>query len=275
MSLFFFSLLALVHAKVVPINVEWTSIYPVSSYIEPGDVVKFYANNPAEAHYVVSIPSNFAGFNFTGPINSGPQPGVFTFNVTLVDDLSQQGFFWADLYNPSIGGFGVIYVRRTNDVKVPWTLFETAPPAASSPPYLLNTIYPYSVTVQVNQRVVWNASAEPYLNHPVYFTDKQFHAVVGGPYGHPLVLNRNAHFFAWFFTIPGRYNYICGVHATMNGTVQVCNGNHCPTTVQVWPNYLDGTGNGNGNGNGHGNGNGNGNGDGDGDDDGSGSGNDD
>jgi len=202
-----------------PVDVTWNAIFPSSVYLQPGDVINFFATNASEAHWIVQVLPDFSGQNFTGPLTGVPQPGVFSYNVTITDDMSN-GLPWADLLNPDTAGFGIVYVARPTDVFVNWTVFLTHPPSLSN--YALDTKYPYNITVTEGQRVVWDSSLEPRLNHVVYFTDLQWQASIGCPWAHPWVSNRNFKYFVWTFTQVGTYRYICGVHTSMRGTVKVC-----------------------------------------------------
>jgi len=228
-------LLSVLHAAVVRVDVSWNAIFPSSSWLQPGDILQFYGTNASESHEILTILPDFSGPNLTGQINSGPQPGIFTFNVTITDDRSQQGILWADVLNPASAGFGIVYVARTNDVFINWTVFQTHPPSDSG--FALNSQYPLQVNITRGQRVVWDASLEPLLNHAVFFADRLFHATIGCPFNHPLVSNRNFHRFAWQFDLLGKFNFICGVHFSMNGTVSVCAGpgTGCLNIVRTCP----------------------------------------
>jgi len=223
--------LASFEAAVHRIDVTWDAIYPVSAYIQPGDVLTFFGTNPAEAHWIVTVVPDFSAPNLTGPINSGVQSGVFEWNVTLVEDHSQ-GFVWVDLLNPDTSGFGIAYIARSNDVFIQWTVFKTHPPALSN--FALDDKYPFTTTIRVGQRVVWNSTLESHLNHEVLFTNRRFQASIGCPFAHPWVSNRNFMYFAWTYDTIGSYNFICAVHASMKGTVKVCSANgNCPSLSNV------------------------------------------
>jgi len=222
-----FLILQQVHAAVWRVDVTWNAIYPVSSYIQPGDIISFYATDCTQSHWVVQVFQNFSGQNFSGEINSGPyfancNGPAFEYNVTITDDQNN-GLPWADLFNPDTAGFGVAYIARPTDVSITWTVFQTHPPALSN--YSLDPKYPYDITIQTGQRVVWDSSEEPLLNHITLFANLQWQASIGCPFVHPWVSNRNFHHFVYWFPQVGSYRYICGVHTSMRGTVKVCPSN--------------------------------------------------
>jgi len=208
-----------VHSAIIRVCVDYDAIYPASSYLHPGDTLQFYGTNE-DPHWIVTILPDFSGQNTTGQINSGypPAPGIFHYSVNLTDDITQQGVVWSDLLNGPTSAFGVAYVARSNDFFINWNVFQNHPPG---PLYQLNTQYPLYSNIIKGQRVVWNSTAEDLLNHPVLFADLNFHATIGCPFSHPFVSNRNFHHFAWTFDIVGRFNFVCGVHYSMNGTIHV------------------------------------------------------
>jgi len=216
----FFNLLGLLQAVTVyRVNVDWDSTAPVSVYMQPGDIVTFYGTKSTEAHWIVQVLDDFSGQNFSGPLTGVPQPGVFEYNVSITSDTSN-GIPWADFYNPAIAVFGILYIARPDDVFINWNVFKTSPPSLSN--FALDDKYPYNVTILKGQRVVWDSSAEPLLNHVVYFTDLQWQASIGCPFAHPWVANRNFQHFVWTFNDVGSYRYICGIHTSMRGTIKVC-----------------------------------------------------
>lgn len=199
--------------------VDWDTIAPISVYMQPGDIITFFGTQPTQSHWIVQVFANFTGQNFTGPLTGVPQPGVFEYNVTLTSD-DDNGIPWADLFNPATAVFGIVYIARPDDVSITWTVFKTSPPSASN--FALDDKYPYNITILKGQRVVWDASSEPLLNHVVYFTDLQWQASIGCPWAHPWVSNRNFHHFVWTFDAVGSYRYICGIHTSMRGVIKVC-----------------------------------------------------
>jgi len=212
------TLTVVVYSAVVQVNVDYDAIYPTSSYLQPGDTLQFVGTKN-ESHFLVTVLPDFSGPNFTGQVNSGPQSGFLSYSVNIVDDRSQQGIIWSDLSNPATSAFGVIYVARTNDYVINFNVFQNHPPG---PTYQLSTQYPKNVQIGKGRRVVWDTSEEPLLNHPLLFADRQFHGTIGCPFSHPFVSNRNFHHFAYQFNQVGKYNFICGVHYNMNGTIHVC-----------------------------------------------------
>jgi len=215
----FISVLSVVHSAIVRVCVDYDAIYPTSSYLQPGDTLQFYGTNASESHWIVTVLPNFSAPNFTGQILSPQQfGGLFQYNVNLTDDITQQGVVWSDLFNPPTSAFGVAYVARTSDVVITWNVFQYHPPG---PSYNLSTQYPLKKNIRQGTRVIWDSSLESLLNHPVLFADRSFHATIGCPFSHPFVSNRNFNRFGWTFDLLGSFNFVCGVHSIMTGTVRV------------------------------------------------------
>jgi len=218
----FLSLVSLLHSVLVRVDVGYLAIYPTSSWLRPGDTLEFFDTSNS-SHYIVSITQNFSGVDPTGPFsNIGGGPLGYSYKVNVTDSHAVQGFLWSDLLNPATSAFGVVYVARSNDVFIEWGVFATHPPAASGYALKNYTDNPTtSFTIAQGQRVVWNSTLEDLLNHPVLFTDNNWHATIGCPFNHALVSNRNFHYFAWEYDFVGAFHYICAVHPSMFGTITV------------------------------------------------------
>jgi len=224
------SLFSVVSATTWSIDCAYDQIWPATVLIEVGDTVTWYYNGTDQSslHLIETLLPDFSGVDPNGPINSGVLVGDFTFSMTFGASTAGQEFLWGDVLNIYGASFGHVYVKDGHEVFIHFTVFSGNP--AISTGFALEP-YPKNVQISNGTRVIWEAVQEPLINHVVLFADKQFHALIGSPFDHPMPFNRRSPYFAYRFTSgPQKQNYICAIHDEMRGTVTVCdnNGHNCP-----------------------------------------------
>jgi len=250
----FLACLVLANATTFTIDVDYFQIYPVSTYVQPGDKVTWFCSDPTQFHFIGRVKNDFSGgFDPSAPGAFVPFSSVnapntsFSYSYTFTSaDLSYegQGFAWADFYNPASAAFGVVHIAHLTDVRIEFDLFANpTAPGSSIPPFALDTNYPINKTVAPGTRVIWSDLDESLISHMISIGDGQNYRAAGTtrPWTHTFAFTRRSLYWAWTFDTVGRFSWNCLIHPNEYGYLNVCdgpNGNHCGVWQKCENPYL-------------------------------------